>query len=96
MQNEETFTDALMHSIFTLGSTWCLRLVRGVSYFIVAAILIRLNAYGMPTSIYLPLAIGILGVATSSARIGQLAITALMLMAVFPPNVIEAIKAAMG
>lgn len=96
MRDEETFTDALLHSIFTKGGAWFSRLIRGIFYFIVAAILIRLNEYGMTTSIYLPLAIGILGAATSSARIGQLAITVLMLMAVLPPNVVEAIKVAVG
>jgi hypothetical protein len=95
MNSEEFFTGEQIHSLFMRGLGWLERVVRGISYFVVALLLIRVNSYGLPQANYPAIAIGLLGAGSSSARVAQLSIAILLVMAVLPLGAIGAIKSAM-
>ncbi|PZM11162.1 hypothetical protein [Rhizobium tubonense] len=95
MQSEDFFTDEQVRDLFMKGLEWIGRIVRGISYFVIALLLIRINSYGLPNATYLAIAIGLLGSGSSSARVAQLSIAILLLMAVLPLNMIGAVKVAM-
>lgn len=92
MQGEELFTDAQFTMLMSRGG----RVLRGATYAAVAYILLQLNTYGVGQSFYLPLAIGLLGAGSSSAKIAQLSIAVLLFMAVVPLPVFGAVRLAMG
>lgn len=96
MQSEDFFTDEQVYDLFIKAVGWVGRIVRGIAYFVIAFLLIRINSYGLPNATYLAIAIGLLGSGSSSARIAQLSIAILLFMAVLPLNMIGAVKMAMG
>jgi hypothetical protein len=96
MNSEEFFTDEQIYSLFTKGLGWLGRIVRGASYFVIALLLIRINSYGLSNATYLAVAIGLLGAGSSSARVAQLSIIILLIMAVLPLSMIGTIKLAIG
>lgn len=90
------FTDAQVAEMWRKGISWCGRIFRGISYFVIALLLVRINTYGLSNGYYLAFAIALLGAGSSSARVAQLSITVLLMMAVVPLNVIDTIKVAMN
>ncbi|NKM54599.1 hypothetical protein GFL21_08700 [Rhizobium anhuiense] len=62
------------------------RSFRSVAYFLISLCLLLANTYGLPKW-YVSSAIGLLGLTSASARIGQVAIAVLMIMALIPVSV---------
>src|SRR3546814_6673956 len=83
---EDWLTEDDMRALWAGAMLWGLRVVRGCGYAIVAFILVRLNTYGLADAFWLSVALGLLGAGTASARLGQLALAGLLVMAVFPLN----------
>jgi hypothetical protein len=96
MRTDEYLTDEQIFAFYDKGISWAGRLLRGFSYFVIADILISLNTYGVPNSNYLAIAIGLLGVGTTSARVAQFSIAALLVMAILPLNMIHGIHTAIN
>lgn len=94
MQYGEHISDEDLKQFLVSIKPWGARIFRGLCYGIVALMLIRANAYGLASSTILAPAIGILGSGSSSARLGQLAIAALLTMAVLPPSVFATLVSA--
>ncbi len=74
-----------------LGS-YSARLVRCLGYFLIAVCLLWANQMNVPFSWSVALAIGILGFGSKSARIGLLAISLLLFMAIFPVEYLQAMS----
>ncbi|TCL70408.1 hypothetical protein [Rhizobium sp. BK251] len=64
------------------------RVQRSVSYFVASAILIYASAYDLRSPALIALTIGILGLTSASAKVGQLGIAILLLLAVFSPEML--------
>lgn len=94
LPNVEHVSDEELTQFIRAVKPWGARIVRGVCYGIVALMLIRANAYGVADAATLAPAIGILGSGTSSARLGQLAIAVLLIMAVLPPSIFATLLSA--
>ena len=92
MQNDEFFTDEEMRNFWLYILSWGPRIIRGTSYFLIAYLLISINSYGLAWPVCLAAVIGFLGAGTASARIAQVAIAVLLLMAVIPVGVIHALR----
>jgi len=58
--------------------------IRCAAYLLVAILLLQANSYPIEGQAYIALSIGALGLTSSSARIGQLGLAVLLLMALFP------------
>lgn len=96
MQSDEMFTDAQINGMWRKGFSWVGRIFRGISYFVIALILIRMNTYGVPNSNYLALAIGLLGAGSSSARVAQISLAVLLIMAILPLSMINTVHMALN
>lgn len=83
-------TNALFQAIWL----WGVRFARGIVYFLVAALLLWINTYGLQHGFAVALAIGTLGVGSVTARISMMAVGALLLMAIMPLPVLQSILAA--
>lgn len=69
------------------------RYVRGFFYFLTSFFLVKLNTYGLHSAYLLPIAIGILGMGSSAARIARIPLVILVVMAAVPLASIQAIRA---
>lgn len=76
MDREDAATDAVLK--------YAPRLIRAIGYAIVGWLLLRSNLFGTPFSWSIPLALGLLGLASSSAKIAQLGLFLLLVMAIVP------------
>jgi hypothetical protein len=76
MDHEDAAIDALLK--------YASRLTRAIGYAVVAWLLLRNNLFGTPFTWSIPLALGVLGIASSSARIAQLGLLLLLVMALIP------------
>lgn len=65
------------------------RVFRVLFYTVLSYALITQNTYGVYDALWLPVAIGALGLGSTSARLGLYAIGALLLMAIFPISVVQ-------
>ncbi len=90
---DEFFTDDEIKALWSEMYSVVPRIVRGLGYAAVAYILASLNAYGLTNAFWLAAAIGLLGTASvnASARLGQIAIGLLLVMAVLPPDAVAKI-----
>ena len=60
------------------------RTVRGIAYFALAFVLLSVNTWGTENHLKIAAAISLLGLMTDSARIGQVGLLILTVMAVVP------------
>lgn len=60
------------------------KVIRFLAYLVVAALLMQANTYPISGKVYVALSIAALGLTSNSARIGQLGLAVLLLMALFP------------
>lgn len=72
------------------------RFIRCIGYFVVSHLLLSINSYGIGHQTLIPIVLAILGAASSSARIAQLIIGILAVMAVIPIDVLKTIAAAIS
>lgn len=68
---------------------------RAFAYMLVSAVLLVINPFGVELSWGIVAVFGMLGFSSSSARIAQFGLFVLFVMALFPPDVIKAISAAL-
>ncbi|TCL70528.1 hypothetical protein [Rhizobium sp. BK251] len=61
-------------------------LFRFASYWLIATLLLQANTYAIPSPFFVALSIGLLGLTVSSAKVGQLGLAILMVMAIVPSN----------
>lgn len=87
VQTEEV-GDEHVDALFSFGMGYGLRLARGVAYALVATILVSASSYQFAQAQLLIIAIGLLGLFTASARIGQLGLAILMILAAVPKDVL--------
>ncbi|RZS77605.1 hypothetical protein EV217_4271 [Phyllobacterium myrsinacearum] len=66
-----------------------IRIFRAGGYALLGLILLRVNLFGTPFSWSIPIALGILGCATNSARIAQIGIIILLIMAIVPLDFVK-------
>jgi hypothetical protein len=71
------------------------RLQRGVTYFLAAVMLVYASPYDLRSPALIALTIGLLGLTSASARIGQLGIIILLLLAIFSPEVMGQLSTAL-
>jgi len=60
------------------------RFLRALGYALVAVLLLRSNQFGTPFTWSVPIAFGLLGTASQSAKIAQLGLVLLLIMAIVP------------
>ncbi|WP_027232552.1 hypothetical protein [Phyllobacterium sp. UNC302MFCol5.2] len=87
MTDGDTFDQEFVDLIVKFGK----RAVRASGYMIVSWLLLHHNQLGLQSSWGLPIAFGILGFASSSARLAQLGLAALFCMALLPMSEIKSI-----
>ena len=92
MHSDDFFTDEDLRKFWFYTLSWGPRIMRGVSYFLIAYVLVSINSYGLAWPVCLATVIGILGAGTASARITHVAIAVLLFMAVIPVGAIHALK----
>lgn len=73
----------LMAPIFKHGT----RLLRGLTYFGIAFILLSINTYNLPHPMIIALVTGLFGLMAGSAKIGQFALFGLTAMVLLPASI---------
>jgi len=86
LTNEEA--NALWRKLTTVAS----RAFRGVGYAVLTYVLVSLNTYGLSSAFWLAVAVGLLGIGSASARMGQIAIAVLLAMAIIPLETVALAK----
>lgn len=93
MQNDADASDAAVaEEVVEYVSRNISRVLRAVGYTIVAWILVLSVDYSLKNEIAVVLSIGLLGLFTSSAKIGQLGLALLLVMALISPEIVDGVK----
>lgn len=85
---DEPLSDEHIDALLAFGGEYFLRLMRGVGYAFLATILTFASNYEMSQPKLVILAIGSFGLFAGSARIGQLGLGILMVLATVPKDVL--------
>lgn len=85
---DEPIGDELIDALLEFGSGYFLRLMRGVGYAFLASVLTFASNYEINQPKLVILAIGSFGLFAGSARIGQLGLAILMVLATIPKDVL--------
>lgn len=93
MQNDAEASDAAVtDEVVEYISRNISRVLRAVGYTVVAWILVLSVDYSLKNEIAVVMSIGLLGLFTSSAKIGQLGLALLLVMALISPEILNGVK----
>lgn len=92
---DDTFelTDQEIKSLYRTGGLWAMRFARGIVYFLVSALLLWINTYGLQHGLIMASAIGALAVGAVTVRLSLVAVGILLLMAVIPLPLVQVLAA---